>query len=125
MTTPDFSTLAAAIGTEHGNNAATWVDILSDNAQMILDGIKACDPLVMDSLPGSDLSGEWADGYTSDQLMSDVGAPTYLSTVSDDFTYEEIITAYEDAFAAAVEQSITARCESIIREAVVWSLPST
>src|SRR5215216_5766452 len=84
MTTTDQAIeQAAKIGREHGANAASWweQDALGGRAthdtrytaEAVLKGLEDGDPAILDSLPQPDLSGQWADGYSSQDLLSDIG----------------------------------------------------
>lgn len=97
---------ARDIGTEHGKAAAGWVfdgNTGTDTYRRILAGIEDGDPEVMDEIPDSDLSGEWADGYTLDLLAGDVG-------MDPDDDLDSVIWEYEAAFRDGV-------CEELSRVA--------
>jgi hypothetical protein len=97
---------AAEIGTEHGYNAGTWVfDGNTDEGtirrvlQMIEDG----DPEWEIPAP---LSGEWADGYHPDQLLTDVGFPEELRVELGGGIEADIMEAYEEAYYQAYEDEV-------------------
>jgi hypothetical protein len=104
-TTTEDKTIAKAreIGAERGKSAASWVfDGNTDLAtyRRVLKGIEDCDPEVLDGLPYSDLSGEWADGYTVDMLAKELDVPwDDIDTLAD---------AYEASFFEAVCDELAA-----------------
>lgn len=66
---------AAKLGTEAGQAAASWVfdgNTPQATYAWALKGIRDGDPEVMDSYAEPTLSGEWADGYTLDDLAADL-----------------------------------------------------
>lgn len=107
-------------GTLQGTEAARWW--AQDNiggrvtgdvvpvARAVFDGIENGDPVVLDSLPSADLSGQWADGVTvSDLLGADlVGLDT--SSV----TAQEIGDVYVEAFDTAVQAEVQRLCQEVI-----------
>lgn len=100
---------ARAIGRDHGQSAASWVEINEVSAPLLIGGIvDDIDPAVMDCLPSSDLSGEWADGYTVDRLAEDIGAEV------DGDEMDDLVIAYEDAFCEGVEANAVARCQEFL-----------
>ncbi len=63
-------------GYSAGVAAGSWVvdgNTSEATARRILEGIAEGDPVVMDSLPSSPLSGEWADGLTPASLLAEYG----------------------------------------------------
>jgi hypothetical protein len=121
MTTYDKAVAKAAeIGREHGTNAAgEWApEFLAQSptdaesrAQCVLeDGVQeAIDP---DMLPAPDLSGEWADGYTVQQLLWDTG----IDLDPNEYDAGELADAYELAFSEAVEAEIVRVCQYQLAE---------
>ena len=97
--TDDSMALADQIGASHGKNAAGWVfdgNTTDETYARYLKGIEDGDPMVLDSLREPSLSGEYADDYTSSDLLSDLGVE------DEDTEYQdELCTAYEDAARAA------------------------
>jgi len=114
---------AAKIGREHGTNAAAWWEqdalggrVTGDTrstAEAVLKGIEDSDPQVLDGLPYPDLSGQWADGYSSHDLLDELdvndGDTSFIEGLTD-----EIFTAYEMAFAEAVESAVTAYAKAAL-----------
>lgn len=116
----DFSTMvdeaserATAIGTQHGQNAASWhlPFASADVARRVLAGIDDGDPEVLDGLPSPDLSGQFADGYTVSELLADAGlagigeASELATSLADD---------YESAFSLAVEDTLAVAARATI-----------
>jgi hypothetical protein len=106
---------ASSLGHDHGVNAAesyvmATVSRSTDGAEQnrrILDGILDGDPIIMDSLPSADLSGQWADGLTTTDLLVDVELNPRC--VSDDLAVE-VADAYCDAFNIAVQEAVEKAC---------------
>ena len=75
---------AESIGKDHGENAAAWweqenvggrVSNRADAEHAARTTIDACedgDPCLYDAIPAPDLSGQGADGYSSQDLMASV-----------------------------------------------------
>jgi hypothetical protein len=109
---------AADLGTEHGRNAAGWYgdgNTSPETWRAVLEGIESGDPVILDTLPQPDLSGQWADGLTGPQLVQDAilsavdtdedeAADAILERYDDAFT--DICDAYEAAFSSAAEDEI-------------------
>jgi hypothetical protein len=114
---------AAEIGAEHGENAASWWDQDAiggrsqgdpvETAKLVLQGIDDGDPMVLDSLPAPDLSGEWADGYTPRRLLEDVGDNDGDASFHEGLV-DDLCRAYEDAFYDASLAAIVRSCELVI-----------
>lgn len=107
---------ASALGTEHGESAATWVEIGdTETAAALRAGIIDCDPEILDQLPYADLSGEWADTLTGQQLVMDAMAEAdYDDEDGDSSVFADIFNgvcdAYEVAFGAALTLAVETRC---------------
>ena len=99
---------AREIGREHGSNAASWVELDEATAQAIDDAGSVFDVLE----PSSPLSGEWADGYSVEQLAEDCGIEPYderaLVQPGDD-----LATEYEDAYWQAFEAEVERKVETM------------
>jgi hypothetical protein len=107
---------ATRIGGEHGRNAAEWweQDVIGGRttgdpkptARRVLDGMRNGDPMILDSLPRPDLSGEWADGYTPANLVEDIEFKLDRAHEPDFDKYEDctddLCQAYEDVFIEVV-----------------------
>lgn len=99
-----------------GHAAASWYELGDATAaRIVLDGINDGDPEVLDTLPHTDLSGEWADSRTGPMLVAEA-----YSVDMDDITesmmdaFSDICDAYETAYDTAVSDAITARCASLL-----------
>lgn len=107
MTFDEAMLRAAKIGAEHGRAAASWIfDGNTDRHtyEVFRRGIEECDSEILDRLPAPDLSGEWADGYTPGELITECG----LSYVDlDDDEEEDLIDAYRQAFTDAATHAVT------------------
>lgn len=106
-------------GAEHGRNAASWVldgNSSPEQAAWLLKGIEDGDPMILDQLPSSPLSGEWADESTPASVFRDVlgldlhetegcGLSTF-ENAPDSFVTDELLNAYEDAFYSASQDEV-------------------
>jgi len=100
---------AREIGTEHGRNAASWVELDEETAEQIDrtgDVLTTVDP-------SSPLSGEWADGYTIDGLLDDVGFPEAHRVEAGGGIEADITDAYEDAYWQAFEYGVERKVEAM------------
>lgn len=97
---------ARAIGTEHGRNAASWVELDEATAEAIDDAQNVYDVLE----PSSPLSGEWADGYSVEALFDDAVGRSMRPIEDGDFAYD-LATAYEDAYWRAFEAEVERQVE--------------
>jgi len=82
-------------GYEAGVAAGTWLldgNSTEDDARTLLQGLEDGDPAVLESLPSSPLSGEWADA----PLPRDVLEPYGMT--DDDDAADDILSAYEDGY---------------------------
>ena len=90
--------VAAASGLFDGNtDHNTYVAVLA--------GIEDGDPRVMDLLPSSPLSGEWADSPTPESVLADLGV-----TDEDDHGVDDYLCAYEDGFYEGSQDEIVRIC---------------
>jgi|SRR5215216_1384229 len=107
---------AAKIGREHGMSAAAWWEQdalggratgdIRSTAKAVLKGIEDGDPEIVDGLPYPDLSGQWADGYSSHDLLDELGVSDGDASFFDGLT-DDIFTAYEMAFTEALEDAVS------------------
>ncbi len=107
---------AGMIGREHGRNAASWYfdgNTKGETYEAILAGIVDGDPQILDSLPSSPLSGEWADAYSLSDLADELGVS------QEDDSFPDVCDAYEDAFHMAVSATIESACLEYLRGAEV------
>jgi hypothetical protein len=136
---------AERIGREHGVNAAEWwaqsavgsraTGDMQETAKRVLAGIDDGDPQILDDLPTPDLSGQWSDGYSSQDLYDEIDADhewqyarftsTKTCTVcgllpfdSDDEELscndESLCDAYDNAFNEAAENEVRRICSELI-----------
>lgn len=130
--------VARTIGRIHGRDAAEWwsADTIGGQtlgtavvARCVLLAFGHNDPEVWDMLPAPDLSGQWADGFTVDQLTRSCGLddePTPPADGDDLYNHpwddwmgalDDSIAAYEDAFCRAAERVITRACRFVVDRA--------
>jgi len=100
-------------GKRDGKNAAEWAtqDLWGgrttrgekETAQRFLDGIEECDPEIMDLIPHLDLSGQWANGVTEEDVLANCDVDVEGTDPED---LEELIEAYRDAYDGAALEEI-------------------
>jgi hypothetical protein len=124
-------------GGRDGENAAEWYvqDAFGGrvtspaaalhSARRIIVGIGDGDPEVMDALPAPDLSGEWADGTSSRDLIADSISATGVDNLKHARLWlameqdgEDFCIAYEEGFTDAVGEAV----EKAAREHVAHAL---
>lgn len=123
MTDREFNFLlaeAAQLGREAGKNAAAWwqQDAIGGRvtrgerecAERTLKGMEDGDPMVIDSLPYPNLSGEWAGDPTPQSLMEELDCED--STTPEE--QSELCCAWEDASGAAVAGEIERLCREFL-----------
>lgn len=94
---------ARRMGEERGRDVASWYfdgNTTTETYAAVLRGIEEGDPEVMDTLPCSPLSGEWA----GDPVPADVLEALEVSDADD--AADEYLSAYEDGFAQAAADQI-------------------
>lgn len=110
MTYDEAETKMKEAGAEHGRNAASWYfdgNTSRDTYARVLRGIEEGDPEVMDTLPSSPLSGEWADEPNPFTVLEATLGKDYSVTEADE---DELLRAYEDAFTTAAQHEIERVC---------------
>ena len=111
MNNTDKTQTAERMGAEHGRAAASWYfngNTSDETYRLILAGLEAGDPEILDSLPSSPLSGEWAGDPTPLSVLAELGVD------ATDEAADDLLTAYELAFSFAVVDEV----ERAAREAV-------
>lgn len=102
---------AEEAGYEHGVAAGSWVvdgRTSPEVARRLLDGVADGDPLVVDLLPSSPLSGEWAgDPSPRDVLES-------FDLDEDDDLADEVLTAYEAGFSRGVQDEAVKAARALL-----------
>lgn len=104
---------ADSAGYEAGTAAGSWVidgNTTEETARHLLEGIEDGDPAVLDSLPSSPLSGEWADAPLPRDVLENVGM------AEDDPATDDVLTSYEDGFARGVTDEVTRSARAILPE---------
>jgi hypothetical protein len=103
-----FTDRAADLGREHGRNAASWAfdgNTAEETYRRVLQGIEDGDPAIVDLYREPGLSGEFADDYTSSDLMFDLGIEDQETEYQD-----ELCLAWENAATEAFWDAITDQC---------------
>ena len=96
--TPSLEDRAREMGADHGRAAASWYfdgNTTDETYRATLAGIEEGDPVIMEALPSSPLSGEWADDPTRATVLEDLGVDP------EDDTADDYLRAYEDGFSEA------------------------
>ena len=108
--TRDVCAAARRMGENDGAAAASWYFNGNTAASVyaaVLSGIESGDPLVLDTLPWLDLSGEWADGPSERTIVASIRADADGGATDDD---DALIDAYRDAFDSAVLDAVETSC---------------
>ena len=93
------------IAQDNGIAAASWVfDGRQDAYRIVLNGIEDCDPEVLDYFRVPSLSGEFADDYSEDDLMGDVGWVPNDGTMLRDDLADQYNREVSDSFWSEVER---------------------
>jgi len=101
---------ARKIGTEHGSAAASWVELDEQTAQAIDAGRLGVFE-AFDGMSGP-LSGEWADGYSVEQLAFDCGVND-AGNDNPEADWDDLASAYEDAYWQAFEAEVERKVETL------------
>lgn len=102
-------------GYDAGIAAGSW--LLDGNsteraARELLRGIEDGDPMVLDALPASPLSGEWGDAPTPADVLA-------WFDVDEDAEYADaVLSVYEDAFSQGVADEAVRSARAMLGEAV-------
>lgn len=109
--TPQLEAAAQQAGYEHGLAAGSWVtdgNTTDDTCRALLAGIEDGDPMILDQLPSSPLSGEWAGDPTPQSVLE------ALDVYDDDERADDLLRAYEDGFARGVEEEVVRSCKAVL-----------
>jgi hypothetical protein len=109
---------AAALGRTHAQADLIWWAPPTDAvyAQKVLDGMDDKDPLIMDTLPGPDLTGQLEDVYSDVDLMEDVeldGSTPHQEARFRKY-YRETCEAYEKGYMSTVILAVWEACRKVI-----------
>jgi hypothetical protein len=102
---------ARAAGYDAGKAAGSWIvdgNTSTETARALLAGIEDGDPAVLDQLPTSPLSGEWADAPTPRDVLEDV------NMTEDDEGAEDVLSAYEEGFSSGAEDEAVRLARAIL-----------
>jgi len=94
---------AREAGADHGRSAASWYfdgNTPAETYALVLKGLEDGDPMILDTLPCSPLSGEWADNPTPRTVFEDLGM-----TGDEDYA-DDVLNAYEDGFTQASQDEV-------------------
>ena len=108
MPIEDAIAAARTIGERIGKNAASWVfdgNTPIETYQTVLHGVMDGDPAIYDMYREPDLSGEYSDSYSIQDLFNEIGIE-YNSTITEDQDKigDEYVEAARDAFWHEVER---------------------
>ena len=98
-------------GYDQGKAAGSWLldgNSKEEAARRLLQGIEDGDPEIIDTLPSSPLSGEYADGL----LPRDVLGRFDLDEQHD--AADEILSAFEDGYARGVQDEAVRTAEAML-----------
>ncbi len=87
-------------GYDHGVAAGSWLfdgNRSEDAARRLLKGIEDGDPEILDQLPESPLSGEYADGLLPRDVLS------WYDLDAEHDAADDVLRAFEDGFSRGVE----------------------
>jgi hypothetical protein len=113
----DAMSAAERMGRDDGTAAGSWVfdgNTPEDAMRAFLAGVEDGDPAVLDTLPASPLSGEWAGAPLPGDILAAVGDESGYLIGDDD--RDDILTAYEDAYAEAAQDEAVRYATAIVGE---------
>lgn len=100
-------------GYEAGIAAGSWLldgNSTNEAARRLLQGIEDCDPEILDALPSSPLSGEWADSLAPRDVLASVDMD------EDSEASEDVLRAYEDAYSQGVTDEACRSARAMLRD---------
>jgi hypothetical protein len=111
MWLPSLTGSARAQGAEDGRCAGTWIidgNTTDETKQACLKGFEDGDPAVYDQLPGSPLSGEYADGLLPRDVLG------WYGLTEDDDLADDVLSAYEDGYSQGVVDEVERACNATL-----------
>jgi hypothetical protein len=103
-------------GYELGKTAGSWLldgNSTEQAARRLLQGIEEGDPAVLDALPSSPLSGEWADAPLPRDVLEGLGMD------EDDDAADGVLRAFQDGYCRGVEDEACRSARSLLGVEVV------
>ena len=102
-------------GKESGKAAGSWFfdpgNSSPTQARRIIQGIEDNDPEILDMLPDTNpLSGEWADGLTEKDVLSEVGVN------ENDDASEDVLIAFLDGYYEGVREQVIEDANAILAD---------
>lgn len=107
---------AETLGADAGRAAASWFEMPTARAaQKVLTGIEDGDPEILDSLPFCDLSGQWADGLTTQDIIRDAMNAADADGDLPEGAEDEVVDAFVFAFDSAVRDAVESAAQYLVR----------
>lgn len=107
----DIEESAEKAGAEAGRAAGSWIidgNTTEAAARLLLKGIEDGDPEVMDALPSSPLSGEWADAPSPSDILERVGmSPDHEGA-------DDVLAAFEAGYDRGVVEQVTLAARALV-----------
>lgn len=126
MNLNDLIKAADTLGEQDGRDAASWYFTGSedrDQYQQVLKGIEDGDPAILDTLPGSPLSGEFAGDMAPNALYEQLGVTELqLRNWEQSDELDQLCTAYEEGFSTGVGDEITRQCRIMLEQDVTFTI---
>jgi hypothetical protein len=98
-------------GYDHGVTAGSWVlngNSTAETARRLLEGIEEGDPEIMDALPSSPLSGEWADGVLPRDVLG------WYDLDEDHVAADDVLSAFEAGFSRGVADEVVRSATALL-----------
>ncbi len=115
-TSDPIGATALARGRDDGAAAASWYTIDDvDAAERVLRGIEDCDPLILDTFPAPDLSGQWAGEPGGPQVYAEILEDADMSDEEGD-GFNDALDTYCDAFRDAASDAIATRAREVLAQ---------
>lgn len=120
---------ASRLGLEAGTNAASWYfdrDQTDEDFKRVLKGLEEGDPVILDTLPGGWLSGEFADDPTPQLLYRDLGMTDDQIEVFERYgLLDSICEAYTVQADMAAEAGIVQYAQDQLRRDILFKIDVT